>query len=142
MDFEKIQQLIQMFESSNTRELKIDDNDFHIYLTKNVSKEPTQEMKFKPSKTQQVSKVKENKKAITAPLVGTVYLSSSPTTKPYVQVGSHVNKGDIVCVIEAMKLMTEVKSEVTGIIEKINVENGELVEVGQPLFSVSRERKS
>ncbi|MRG90122.1 acetyl-CoA carboxylase, biotin carboxyl carrier protein (plasmid) [Limosilactobacillus reuteri] len=142
MDFEKIQQLIQMFESSNTRELKIDDNNFHIYLTKNISKEPTHDIKFESNKTQQVSEVKENRKTITAPLVGTVYLASSPTSKPYVQVGSHIDKGDTVCVIEAMKLMTEIKSEVTGTIEKVNVENGELVEVGQPLFSVSGEKES
>ncbi|UFK69243.1 acetyl-CoA carboxylase biotin carboxyl carrier protein [Limosilactobacillus reuteri] len=142
MDFEKIQQLIQMFESSNTRELKIDDNNFHIYLTKNVSKEPIHDIKFESNKIQQASEAKANRKTITAPLVGTVYLASSPTSKPYVQVGSHIDKGDTVCVIEAMKLMTEIKSEVTGTIEKVNVENGELVEVGQPLFSVSGEKES
>ena len=74
---------------------------------------------------------------IKAPLVGTVYLQAKPEQPPYVKVGSQVHKGDVVCIIEAMKMMTEVKSDQDGIISAVKVKNGELVEVDQPLFEVT-----
>ena len=73
---------------------------------------------------------------IEAPMVGTFYASPSPEADAFVQVGSKVEKGQTVCIIEAMKLMNEVKSEVAGTITKILVENASPVEYGQPLFAV------
>ena len=70
-------------------------------------------------------------------LVGTVYLQAKPEQPAYVKVGSQVHKGDVVCIIEAMKMMTEVKSDQDGIISAVKVKNGELVEVDQPLFEVT-----
>ena len=71
-------------------------------------------------------------------MVGTFYNSSSPTEDPYVKIGQEVNENTIVCMVEAMKLFNEIESEVRGQIEDILVENGELVEYGQPLFLVAR----
>ncbi|MCS6926516.1 MAG: acetyl-CoA carboxylase biotin carboxyl carrier protein, partial [Candidatus Binatia bacterium] len=71
---------------------------------------------------------------ITAPMVGTFYRASSPEAPPYVEVGSVVEKGDVVCIIEAMKMMNEIQAEVRGRVVKILVENGKPVEYGQPLF--------
>ncbi len=71
---------------------------------------------------------------INSPMVGTLYRASSPEAQPYVEVGSVVEKGDVVCIIEAMKMMNEIESEVRGRVVKILVENGKPVEYGQPLF--------
>ena len=71
---------------------------------------------------------------IEAPMVGTFYRASSPTAEPYVSEGDLVKEGQILCIIEAMKLMNEIESRISGRIHKILVENGQAVEYGQPLF--------
>ncbi len=73
---------------------------------------------------------------ITAPIVGTFYRKPAPDAEPFVNVGDRVEKGQVVCIIEAMKLFNEIESEVSGVIKKILVEDGEPVEYGQPLFLV------
>ena len=75
-------------------------------------------------------------KQITSPLVGTFYRSASPDSAPYVQVGSKVTEDTTVCIIEAMKVMNEVKAEKTGIIKEILVDNAQAVEYGQVLFVI------
>lgn len=77
-----------------------------------------------------------NLHTITSPMVGTFYRASSPDTPPYVNTGDKVRESTIVCIIEAMKLMNELEAEVNGEIVEILVENGQLVEYGQPLFLV------
>lgn len=73
---------------------------------------------------------------IDAPMVGVFYQAASPDSDPYVKVGKSVKKGDIVCIIEAMKLMNEIQAEKDGVIKKVLVKNGEIVEFGQPLFEI------
>ncbi|MGC8742965.1 MAG: acetyl-CoA carboxylase biotin carboxyl carrier protein [Verrucomicrobiia bacterium] len=73
---------------------------------------------------------------IKSPMIGTFYRAPSPESAPYVEVGSEVNPDTIVCIIEAMKVMNEIKAEVRGRITKVLVENGKPVEYGQPLFKV------
>jgi len=73
---------------------------------------------------------------VEAPMVGTFYRASSPTTDPYVRDGDVVKQGQVLCIIEAMKLMNEIESKAAGRIEKILVENGQPVEYGQPLFLI------
>jgi acetyl-CoA carboxylase biotin carboxyl carrier protein len=73
---------------------------------------------------------------VTSPMVGTFYRAPSPDAPPYVEVGSRVAEGNVLCIIEAMKLMNELESEVAGTIAKILVENAEPVEYGQVLFLV------
>ena len=73
---------------------------------------------------------------VKSPLVGTFYMASSPETEPYVKVGDSVKKGQVLGIIEAMKLMNEIEAERDGVIEAVLVENGQLVEYGQPLFSM------
>lgn len=75
-------------------------------------------------------------KAITSPMVGTFYAASSPEAAPFVEVGSTVNVGDVVCIIEAMKLMNEIKSEQAGKVVQICVKNGDPIEFGQVLMYV------
>jgi len=73
---------------------------------------------------------------ITSPIVGTFYEAPSPDSEPYVSVGTHVSDSSVVCIIEAMKVMNEIKAEVSGTVTQILVSNGEAVEFGQPLFKV------
>jgi acetyl-CoA carboxylase biotin carboxyl carrier protein len=77
---------------------------------------------------------------IEAPMVGTFYRASSPTAEPYVREGDVVKEGQILCIIEAMKLMNEIESKAAGRIAKILVENGQPVEYGQPLFLLEPQR--
>lgn len=78
----------------------------------------------------------DNRKSITSPMVGTFYTAPSPDAKPFVQVGDTIKEGDVVCIVEAMKLMNEIDSEVSGKIVEICVENGQPVEFGQVLMYV------
>lgn len=145
MELKDIQTLMQKFEDSDMRELNIDDGDFHLYLSKNKQARPVKPAAAEHPATNSPAPAKAPAesatagKTITAPLVGTVYLQPKPAEPAYVSVGDHVKKGDVVCVIEAMKMMTEIKSDYTGIITKVNVSNEELVEVEQPLFTVSED---
>ncbi len=75
-------------------------------------------------------------KTINAPMVGVFYAASAPGKEPYVSVGTKVNKGDVVCIIEAMKCMNEIQAEEDGEITEILVKDGDLVEYGQPLFKI------
>lgn len=87
-----------------------------------------------PDKKAEENSATGNGKFIKAPIVGTFYQSASPEKPPYVNVGDTVSKGDIVCIIEAMKFMNEVTSEESGKITEILVEDGQFVEFGEPLF--------
>jgi acetyl-CoA carboxylase biotin carboxyl carrier protein len=78
--------------------------------------------------------------SIDAPMVGTFYRASSPTAEPYVREGDTVKEGQILCIIEAMKLMNEIESKAAGRVAKILVENGQPVEYGQPLFLLEPQR--
>jgi len=71
---------------------------------------------------------------VKAPMVGTFYRSPSPDAKPFVEVGQAVKEGDVICIIEAMKLMNEIDADAAGTVKAILVENGQPVEYGQPLF--------
>ncbi len=152
MDLQAISSLMDQFEDSDIRELKIDDGDFHLYLSKNKvnkmrkSQAPVVENKEQASKTiaksdntevESTSDIKDA--AVKAPIVGIVYLQAKPGQPAFVKVGDHVEKGQTVCIIEAMKMMTEIKSTLTGAVIAINVENEDLVEVDQPLISVKED---
>ncbi|MFR0581502.1 acetyl-CoA carboxylase biotin carboxyl carrier protein [Limosilactobacillus mucosae] len=141
MELKDVQHLMKAFEASDTRELKIDDGSFHLYLSKNqqaVSTTAASAATISPVEypTQATTAAAQQ---IKAPLVGTVYLQAKPEQPAYVKVGDRVHKGDIVCIIEAMKMMTEVKSDQDGVISAVKVKNGELVEVDQPLFEVTED---
>lgn len=108
-----------------------------------------QEVELTPSETKQElhteEKVKEEKEApknydyeIVSPMVGTFYKAPSPESDPYVTLNSDVDESTVVCIVEAMKLFNEIEAEVSGSIVEILVEDGELVEYGQPLFRVKK----
>lgn len=145
MELDKIKQLMDQFEDSDIRELQIDDQDFHLYLSKNKQNRPVAKVEKTEGTSKQTVKsetVTEEQKPVAdltpvkSPLVGVVYLQAKPGQAPYVKVGSTVKKGQTICIIEAMKMMTEVKSTVSGVVKEVKVENEDLVEVDQPLIMV------
>lgn len=87
-------------------------------------------------KTDYSEKTKEKNNIVKSPMVGTFYLKPSPTSNPYVEVGKEVKQGEILCIIEAMKLMNEIESEYSGKIKEILVKDGEPVEYGTDLFII------
>lgn len=146
LDFNDIERLMDDFKKSEIRELEITTDGFHIHLSKNETPFlPVREKAEQPAITaveeDLPSATKDTKvkgKFIKSPMVGSVYLQPKPDQEPYVTVGSHVHKGDVVCIIEAMKMMTEIKSDQEGIVTEVLVENEDLVEFDQPLFKVVR----
>ncbi|GAK05468.1 biotin carboxyl carrier protein of acetyl-CoA carboxylase [Geomicrobium sp. JCM 19037] len=155
----EIKELIEAVDTSSLTELELkSDNDTFITLRKQttvveqapvVSHVPSVQQSgggsdqvVTPSTDQQEKQeptkpaVSENTEQITSPMVGTFYRASSPDAEPYVKVGDSVNNESIVCIVEAMKLMNELEAEVSGEIVEVLVENGELVDYGQPLFLV------
>jgi acetyl-CoA carboxylase biotin carboxyl carrier protein len=81
------------------------------------------------------AKVDEPFNILTSPIVGTFYRSASPESDPFVEIGSRVQKGQVLCIIEAMKLMNEIESDVDGVVAEIYPQNAQAVEYGQPLFA-------
>lgn len=142
MEYEKIKQLMEDMGNSKLTEINVDFPDgTKISMKKNeqvVSKEvivsvptSTEEPEIK-----QDAVAREEGNVIKSPMVGTFYSKPSPDADSYVSVGDNVKKGDVLCIIEAMKLMNEIESEFDGEIVEILVEDGESVEYGKPLFRI------
>jgi len=147
LDLEIISEIIRIFKESDIAKLELSTKDFKIKLSKfgEFQAVPTISLSnLQPTQPPQEApkvEVKEEKNIhiIKSPLVGTFYRAPAPGAKPFVEVGSRVKKGDVLCIIEAMKIMNEVKSDVDGVVEEILVENGQPVEYGQPLFKIRLE---
>jgi acetyl-CoA carboxylase biotin carboxyl carrier protein len=156
MDEAKLKRLIRMVEESDIEELEIDRPFGRIRITKKRAEEkptftairepvvaaaPPPAVVAPPPVDAAVVHATENSKpaalTIVAPMVGTFYTAPAPGAKPYVSVGDIVKVGQVVCIVEAMKLMNEVQSEVSGKIIKACVDSGQAVEYGQELFHVS-----
>ncbi|HJC04326.1 MAG TPA: acetyl-CoA carboxylase biotin carboxyl carrier protein [Candidatus Ligilactobacillus avistercoris] len=161
MNFNEIKDLMAEFNASPTRELEItEENGFRLRLSKNdapqrgeaqqpsapsasqptpAPAQPAQPVEASQPKEEpvQTKSAKPEGPVIKAPMVGTVYLQAKPDSPAYVTVGQPVHKGDVVCIIEAMKMMTEIKSDVDGVIAEVLVDNEDLVEFDQPLFRVT-----
>ncbi len=106
-----------------------------VVTTTAPEKKETEE-KVVVEKQEEKEEAKVDGKIITAPMVGTFYLKPDPNSAPFVEIGRKVKKGDIVCIIEAMKLMNEIESEFDGEIAEILVKDGAMVDYGKPLFRV------
>jgi acetyl-CoA carboxylase biotin carboxyl carrier protein len=147
LDLEIISEIIRIFKESDIAKLELSTKDFKIKLSKfgEFQAVPTISLN-NPQPTQATQEapkveVKEEKNIhiVKSPIVGTFYRAPAPGAKPFVEVGSKVKKGDVLCIIEAMKIMNEIKSDVNGVVEEILVENGQPVEYGQPLFKIRLE---
>lgn len=157
MNTKNIRFLVEMMEKSSLTAMEIEEEDCKIRLERNVQNQvavaaapvvsaaPVVPVQVAPAEAPvpvaeplvQAEKVPATEgKEQKAPMVGVFYASSSPEADPYVKVGSQVKKGDILCIIEAMKLMNEIAAEFDGEITEVCVQNGQIVEYGQPLFRI------
>ncbi|MHA8110265.1 acetyl-CoA carboxylase biotin carboxyl carrier protein [Lactobacillaceae bacterium Melli_B4] len=144
MDEQDIEKLIDKFDQSNLTELRIDGE---LYFSKldhpqQVVAQPMTggEASANSAATPQKAATANNEDAkIKAPLVGIVYFAPSPEKPVFKEVGDHVKKGETVCVIEAMKVINDVKSPVSGTITKQLVSDGDMVEYDQPIFAIEED---
>lgn len=160
MNFKEVKELIELINSSQLAYFEIETDDGYIKMDKSLSRNIVSEEKDKEVVTKELpssqgdmnnsisvnvatdgSEIKveekdEDLKVIKSPMVGTFYSASSPDSKAFVSEGNEVSKGDVLCIIEAMKLMNEIESDVNGVVREILVRDGEMVEYGQPLFKV------
>ena len=149
MDIRKVKKLIEMLENSNLEEIEIQEGEESVRLVKshgNLQNIAPQSIVIPQENKQEIitdetpsnEETKEDRNSINSPMVGTFYASASPGAKPFVSVGDIVAEGDVVCIVEAMKMMNEIKSEFSGKVLSIKVENAEPVEYGQLLFELSK----
>lgn len=161
MDINEVKELLTQFDQSTLTEFDLREGSFGLYMNKNkVTQKPSsgeakqamnnntvsqeaievtsQTVKEIVNETVKAEQKPENIEEIISPIVGVVYLKPAPDKANFKQVGDLVKKGDVVCIVEAMKLMNEITSTVDGVITEILIQNEEVVEFNQPLFRVSK----
>ena len=121
---EELESFIQFMEKNGLTELEVRGKNLYLKLKK------------KGEKIESELPEEENLIKVISPLIGTFYRAPSPSSPPFVEVGKEVKEGDTVCIVEAMKVMNEIKSEKAGRVKKILAENGKIVEYGQILFLI------
>ena len=144
MDIRKIKTLIEMLEGSNLNEIEVSQGDESVRISK--GKDPVDyiennQINTSISSQEKVSKNEDETRKfvgnqVKAPLVGTFYRKPSPDSDPFVKVGDIVKKGQVLCIIEAMKMMNEIKSEFDGEVSSIEIEDGQPVEFGQTIIVI------
>ena len=149
MDYEQIKKLIDDMGAANIDELEIEfPEGMKISMKKNVNKDivattvqpqtsiPTIQVNTENNVIKEDKKCEENYKVVKSPMVGTFYSKPSPDKDAFVKVGDNIKKGQVVCIVEAMKLMNEIESEFDGEIVEVCVNDGDIVEYGMPLFKI------
>ena len=144
MNTKEMKEMINLMNENALSELELERNGLKIRLKKqpsgriveHVAAETTPAAAVKREVPANAEEKFSKTVEITSPMVGTFYSSPSPDSPTFIEIGKRVNTGDIICIIEAMKLMNEIKSEVKGQVVEILVENGSPVEFGQKLFLV------
>lgn len=137
MEQKEIYDLIDRFEGSSLTVMEIEHRDFKLHLERDGREMPPATLPVTQAPVHQAAPEEENVyEKVRAPLVGVYYGAGAPDEPPYVSVGERVSKGQVLCLVEAMKMMNELKSPVDGIVRTINGVNGQLVEYDQILFEV------
>ena len=145
-DLKQIEKIIKLVEESQISGLTVESDNLKIDVRKEISAAPQMLVSHHAPAlpvsaavvptAAPVPKIDDGLVAVKSPMVGTFYASPSPDAEPFVKVGSAIKKGDTVCVIEAMKLFNEIEAELSGVVEKILVENAQGVEYGQELLLI------
>ena len=154
MNVEEIKELMTLFNDSNMTEFHLSNEEFEVQFSKREEYPQVVSNAVAPvanvatpveaapvsaapsTEAQEAPQVATDAKYITSPIVGVVYLQSSPDADPFVQVGKQITSNDTVCIIEAMKIMNEIKSDFNGEVVEVLVENGQMVDFGQKLFAI------
>ncbi|KPK42788.1 MAG: hypothetical protein AMJ78_01365 [Omnitrophica WOR_2 bacterium SM23_29] len=146
MNLKELKEMINLMNENNLVEIEVEREGLRVRIKKGISNIPeiTQEKYIiqptgvtpaaEPTKEPQPPAAKRIE--INAPMVGTFYRAPAPDAPPFVEVGDEIEPGQVICIIEAMKLMNEIKTEVKGKVAEILVENAEPIEFGQPLFLI------
>ncbi|MFC1667851.1 acetyl-CoA carboxylase biotin carboxyl carrier protein [Chlamydiota bacterium] len=152
MNLREIKEMVKLMDENDIREFELEREGFRVVLKRGidtVSVLPQVPMQVSPQQPEVVNEKEvegkepsvykdENLEEIVTPMVGTFYSQPSPESDFFVQKGEHIKVGQVVCIIEAMKVMNEIKSEISGIVEEILIDNGEAVEFGQALFRIRK----
>jgi acetyl-CoA carboxylase biotin carboxyl carrier protein len=142
MDIEGIRELIKLLQESDVTEIEVENEGSRIKVKRGkqgASLEVSRSRAAKEAGPEAAAGEEEEAQrliTVTAPLVGTFYRAPSPEAPPFVEVGDRVRKGQVLCIIEAMKLMNEIESEVDGVLVRALVDNAQAVEYGEPLFLI------
>ena len=149
MDLRKVKKLIELLEESGLSEIEITEGEDKVRITKGGKPSPqlkaietTQDLETlstsEPVDEHAQTKSNSGFHEIKAPMIGTFYQSPDPDSEAFVKVGDPVSEGDTLCIIEAMKMMNKIESDISGTIERILVQNGDPVEFDQALFLLSK----
>ncbi len=151
IDYEELRRLIALLEEKNLTQFELEVEGFKIKLSRSLGNSSgAAQVLFTPAVSEAQPRMAavngeiptpapaEDKSIhyVTSPMVGTFYRAPSPTSPPFVDIGDTVKKGQTLCIVEAMKLMNEIESDVSGLVVDILVENGKPVEYGQRLFAI------
>ena len=154
MDIRKVKKLIELLESSDVAEIEIKEGEEAVRISR-VSKSVPQQMHYMapmqapaaapaapaasapaPAAESEAASKKLRGNVIKSPMVGTFYRSPSPSSPVFVEVGQHVKVGDVICIVEAMKMMNQIEADHAGVVEAILAVDGEPVEYDQPLITI------
>ncbi len=149
MDIRKIKKLIELVEESGINELEISEGEESVRISRGaqVMAAPAQMMQAAPAAApapvataqaapEPAAPAKASGHEVRSPMVGTFYEAASPDAPPFVEVGQHVNAGDTLCIIEAMKMMNQIEADKSGVIKAILAKNEDAIEFDQPLFII------
>ena len=145
MDIRKIKKLIEMLQESDLKEIEVSQGDESVKIVRdrsvqanrnNIIQQP-EVFSAEPQIQQEIETSKTQGNVITSPIVGTFYRKPSPDKDPFIRVGDTVQKGDVLCIIEAMKMMNEIKSDFSGKVISIDLEDGQPVEYGQSIITIN-----
>ena len=141
MDIRKVKKLIELLEASGVDEIEIHEGEESVRVTRRREPLPVPVQHYHAAPAGAVAPAAAEDRlppgyVVTSPMVGTFYQASSPGSKPFVSVGQRVVPGDTLCIIEAMKVLNQIESEVTGEVKAVVAENGHPVEYGEPLFVI------
>jgi len=148
MDIRKVKKLIELLEESGLSEIEITEGEDTVRITRRIPKDPKPTEVYTsldPNTKEQEGIIEVSKHGhqnnfhkILAPMIGTFFLTPEPSAEAFVKVGDEVSQGDTLCIIEAMKMMNQIESDVDGIVERILVQSGDPVEYDQALFLISQ----
>src|SRR5690606_8089058 len=152
MDIRKVKKLIELLEESGIDELEIREGEEAVRISRHSNQvaaapayaapapvaapAPAAAPAAPAAAAAEAAPAKLNGHVVRSPMVGTFYRAASPTSPNFVEVGQTVKKGDVLCIVEAMKMMNHIEADASGVIESILVENGQPVEYDQPLFTI------
>ena len=154
MDIRKVRKLIELLQESGISEIEVHEGEESVRISNHHMSSASQTVvqapqanvsaivqeSVNPASMQNAPETPlpavDEGHIINSPMVGIFYSSSSPDTPGFVEIGQTVEKGDVLCIIEAMKIMNQIEADVSGVVSKVYVENGEPIEYGQPLFAI------